>query len=221
MRTVLVASLVVWIGSHGSLLAGASRQQSGKPDHMTHRFDDPSMYAKSFDDPARDAWQMPDQVIQSLGITDGMWVADVGSGTGYFTVRLARTFPKAQVVGADIEPKMVEYLTARAANEHLRNVKAVLAAATGPQLPQPVDRVLIVDTYHHLPNRVAYFRELRRSLTAGGTVAIIDFRKSAPDGPPVEFRLSPEEIQAEMSKAGFALDRSLDFLPRQHFLIFK
>lgn len=221
MRTMVVASLVLLAGLSGGTMAGAGQQQTGKPDHMAHRFDDPAKYAKSFDDPARDAWQMPDKVIQSLGIKDGMSVADVGSGTGYFTVRLAKAFPKAQIFGADIEPKMVEYLTERAAKEHLPNVKAVLAGAAGPQLPQPVDLVMIVDTYHHLPNRVAYFAELRKSLKAGGGVAIIDFRKTAPDGPPVEFRMLPEQIENEMSKAGFTLDRSLDFLPRQHFLIFK
>jgi SAM-dependent methyltransferase len=214
-----VGALLMLAGSWGT--ATEQKPQTGKPDHMEHRFDDPATYAKSFDDPARDAWQMPDKVIESLPIKDGMSVADIGSGTGYFTVRLARALPKSTVYGADIEPKMVEYLTKRAAAEHLGNVKPVLAAAAGPQLPQPVDLVLIVDTYHHLPNRVGYFRDLKKSLTRTGRVAVIDFRKTAPDGPPPEFRLTPDEIETEMKTAGFALDRTLDFLPRQHFLIFK
>ena len=109
--------------------ATAQHQPGSKPDHMEHRFDDPAKYAKSFDDPARDAWQMPDKVIQALAITEGMSVADIGSGTGYFSVRLAKAAPRATIYGADIEPKMVEYLSKRAAAEHLTNITAVLAGS--------------------------------------------------------------------------------------------
>jgi cyclopropane fatty-acyl-phospholipid synthase-like methyltransferase len=201
--------------------ATAQHQPGAKPDHMEHRFDDPAKYAKSFDDPARDAWQMPDKVIQALAIAEGMSVADIGSGTGYFSVRLAKAAPRATIYGADIEPKMVEYLSKRAAAEHLTNVTAVLAGSANPNLPRPVDLVLVVDTYHHWPSRVDYFRELRKSLTTTGRVAIIDFRKSAPGGPPPEFRFTPQEIEAELTKAGFRLEQSHDFLPRQHFLVFR
>ena len=81
--------------------------------------------------------------------------------------------------------------------------------------------MLVVDTYHHLPNRPAYFRDLRKSLKPGGRVAIVDFRKDAPDGPPVHFRFTPQQIQDEMKQAGYQLDVAHDFLPRQHFLIFR
>jgi SAM-dependent methyltransferase len=116
---------------------------------------------------------------------------------------------------------MVEYLKQRAAKEKLGNVTPVLAAAASPNLPEPVDVVLVVDTYHHLPNRPQYFRDLKKSLKPGGRVAIVDFRKDAPEGPPVHFRFTPQQIQDEMKQAGYALDTSHDFLPRQHFLIFK
>jgi len=116
---------------------------------------------------------------------------------------------------------MVEYLGKRAMTEHLKNVVPVLAAAGTPNLPKPVDLVLIVDTFHHLPNRATYFRDLRKSLTPSGRVAIIDFRKDAPDGPPVEFRFTTDQIEKEMKDAGFRLDAKHDFLPRQNFLIFR
>jgi cyclopropane fatty-acyl-phospholipid synthase-like methyltransferase len=203
--------------------AGLSAQQPPPktPDHMQHRFDDPARYAKSFDDPKRDAWQLPDRVIAALELKPGMGVADVGAGTGYFSVRLARVSPALTVYAADIEPKMVEHLKERSAAEKLTNIVPVLAAAASPNLPRPVDLILIVDTYHHIADRPAYFRALRRSLTAGGRVAIVDFRKDAPEGPPAHFRFTPAEIEAEMKQAGYAMAASHDFLPRQHFLIFR
>ena len=214
--TICIAVVVLAVGT-----AQAQQPPPAKPDHMQHRFDDPAKFAKSFDDPTRDAWQMPDRVIHSLGLKEGMAVADIGAGTGYFTMRLAKVSPKLTVYAADIEPSMVDHLKTRAAAEHLVNVVPMLAAASGPNLPKPVDVVVVVDTYHHLPSRAAYFRNLRKSLKPGGRVAIIDFRKDAPDGPPVHFRFTPSQIEAEMTEAGFRLDAVHDFLPRQHFLVFR
>lgn len=191
-----------------------------KPDHMQHAFDDPDKYAKQFDDPARDAWQLPDRVVAALGLKAGQSVADIGAGTGYFSMRLAKSAAAPAVYAVDIEPKMVTYLTGRAAREGLKNVTAVQAGADSPNIPSPVDTILIVDTYHHIANRVEYFRKLRASLKPGGRLAIVDFRKDAPDGPPVEFRFTAEEISAELAKAGYRLATSHGFLPRQLFLIY-
>ena len=196
------------------------QQPAGPMDHMEHRFDNPDQLAKSFDDPARDAWQMPDRVIAALALKPGSAVADVGSGTGYFSVRLAKSAAHPKVFGSDIEPAMVDYLKKRAAKEGLSNIVAVQASATSPNLPEPVDVVLIVDTYHHIGNRVAYFRALRPSLKPGGRVAIIDFKPDSPEGPPKEFRFPPEQFKKEMADAGYQLAARHDFLPRQQFLIF-
>jgi SAM-dependent methyltransferase len=188
---------------------------------MQHRFDDAERYAKEFDDPARDAWQMPARVIDALALRPGYVVADIGAGTGYFTVRLAKaTAAPAKVYAVDIEPSMVEHVRQRAAKEGLANVVAVQAAPDRANLPEPADVVLVVDTYHHIPNREAYFRALKQSIKPGGRLAIVDFRKDAPGGPPKEFRFSPEQIASEMGKAGFKLQSTHDFLPRQIFLVF-
>jgi cyclopropane fatty-acyl-phospholipid synthase-like methyltransferase len=176
-------------------LAAAQQHQPGKPDHMDHKFDDPARFAKSFDDPSREAWQMPTRVIEALGLKPGMKVADIGAGTGYFATRLARV-PGVTVFAVDIEPKMIEYLKQRAQKENLTNITGVVAGATSPNLPDPVDVILVVDTYHHLPNRPSYFRELKKSLRPGGRIAIVDFRKEAPDGPPAHFRFTPEQMRA-------------------------
>ena len=217
MKRVIFAALITVLSAAAVM---AQQPQTAKPNHMDHKFDDPARYAKSFDDPARDAWQMPARVIDALQLKSGMKIADIGAGTGYFSMRLAKV-PGASVFAVDIEPKMVEYLTQRAHKEHAMNVTAVLAGASSPNLPEPVDVILVVDTYHHLPNRPAYFRELRKSLRSGGRVAIVDFRKDAPEGPPAHFRFTPQQIQDEMKQAGYELQSAHDFLPRQHFLIFR
>lgn len=195
-----------------ALVPLGAQQPGAKPDHMQHRFDDPAKFAKSFDDPKRDEWQMPSRVIDAPGLKAGMAVADIGAGTGYFSMRLARVSPGLAVYSVDIEPKMVEHLTHRAAGEKLGNVTAVLAGPSSPNLPKPVDAVLIVDTYHHIGNRPAYFRELKESLKPGDRIAIVDFRKDAPEGPPVEFRFTAEQIEAEMKQAGYTLDATTSCL---------
>ena len=152
-----------------SVLARQSQPPAGRmPDHMEHRFDDPERYAKEFDDPARDAWQMPDRVIATLGLKAGQSVADIGAGTGYFSMRLAKSRESPTVYAVDIEPSMVKYLTTRAAKEGLKNVVPVQASADSPHLPVPVDVVLVVDTYHHISDRAAYFRKLRAGLKPAG-----------------------------------------------------
>ncbi len=127
------------------------------PDHFDRHFDNADEWAKSFDDPARDAWQMPARVVEALQLKPGHVIADIGAGSGYFTVRLANSSGAPKVYAVDIEPSMVEYVTHRAMREGLKNVTAVLGGADRSNLPEPVDLVLVVDTYHHIPNRVAYF----------------------------------------------------------------
>ena len=202
-------------------LAQSKGQEKAHGDHMEHRFDNPEQLAKGFDDPARDAWQLPDRVLAALDLKQGQIVADIGSGTGYFTVRLAKLKTVSKVYAADVEPSMAAYVRKRAAAEGLTNVTALQAAAGSPNLPEPVDLVLIVNTYHHIGDREVYFRKLAKSLKPGGRVAIIDFKPDSPEGPPKEFRFPPEKFKAEMAIAGYKLARQYDFLPRQQFLIFE
>lgn len=180
------------------------------------------MWAKEFEDPERDAWQKPDEVIAALNLPPQGRVADIGSATGYFTVRIARSHPDAVVYGADVEPSMTDYLRARAAREGLANVRAITAAPDDPKLPEPVDVVLVVDTFHHIDARPDYFRRLREhTLRPGGRVAIVDFKKGAPRGPPDSHKLAPEQVIAEMAEAGFELADRPDLLPYQYLLIFR
>jgi cyclopropane fatty-acyl-phospholipid synthase-like methyltransferase len=210
----------------GCLVVAAIASAQHKPDaqgtgqHLDHRFDDAEKWAKEFDDPARNAWQMPDRVIDALGIKAGESVADIGAGTGYFAIRLAKTPSKPMVYAVDVEQSMLDHIRKRAAHEGLTNVVTVLAGPDRTNLQQPVDAVLIVDTYHHIPNRPAYFSALKEKMKPGARLAIVDFRKDAPSGPPKEFRFTPEQISSELARAGFRLQATHDFLRRQIFLVY-
>ena len=219
-RTMMTALCSVALAT-GLAAQQPQHDEGGNQPHMEHRFEDAEQYAASFDDPARDAWQMPGRVIEALGVQPGQTVADVGAGTGYFTMRLAQTTGAETVYAVDIEQSMVDYTRNRAEAAGLSNVVAVLAGGDRTNLPEPVDLVLIVDTYHHIPDRVAYFTLLRESLQPSGRLAIIDFRKDSPSGPPVEFRFTSEQITGELERAGFTLAAQHDFLPRQMFLVYE
>jgi len=201
------------------LLAGSAFAQRGEQ-HMHQRFDDAERWSRVFDDPARDAWQRPAEVISALKLAPDARIADIGSGTGYFAVRLARAAPQGHVYGADIGADMVRFLNARAAKEKLANLSSHQAADADPKLPAPVDLALLVDTYHHIGKRTDYFSRLRGSLRPGGRVAIIDFRLDSPGGPPVEHRIAAERVRLEMEQAGYRLLEQYGFLPNQYFLVF-
>ncbi len=185
------------------------------------RFDDAEKWAKEFDKPERDAWQKPEEVVDALHLDRASRVADIGAGTGYFAARIAKRIPEGKVLAADVEPDMVRWLGERAGREHLANLVPVQAGADAANLPEPVDLILIVDTYHHIGNRVPYFSKLKSSLRPGGRLAIIDFKADSPIGPPVEHRVSPEKVTEELAAAGYTRVESHDLLPRQYFLIFK
>ena len=191
------------------------------PHTHDHSFGDAEKWAKVFDDPKRDAWQKPHEVIQALALKPDAVIADIGSGTGYFAMRFAHMVPKGRVYGVDTEPDMVKYLAERAKREGLGNLTALRAAPGDPRLPEKADLVILVDVFHHIEDRERYFGKLRASLKPGGRLAIIDFRMDSPEGPPKSARIAPGQVKAELRKAGYALDREHAFLPNQYFLVFQ
>jgi len=199
--------------------AGAAGHPAG--DHYHRRFEDAEHWARVFDDPARDAWQKPEEVISALELRPSARVADLGAGTGYFAVRIARRVPEGSVYAIDIEEDMVRHLGERAAGEGLPNLEPVLATPADPRIPEPVDLVLVIDTYHHIGDRVAYFRRLSGSLRTGGRLAVIDFTRESPIGPPPEHRIPPETVARELAQAGYAQVQAHDLLPNQYFLVFE
>ena len=220
MKSFAICLALIGCAPSGSAANAPAAHAHGHHGGMPMRFERADEWVEHFDDPARDAWQHPDDVLAALGLRAGMTVADVGAGTGYFTVRLARAVPDGQVIATDIEPDMVRYLGERARREHLANVRPVLAAEGDPKLaPASVDRILVVDTWHHIADRARYTAGLAAALRPGGQLAIVDFTASSSHGPPKQHRLSPESVIAELRAAGLDAGLSPVHLPEQYIVV--
>jgi ubiquinone/menaquinone biosynthesis C-methylase UbiE len=206
-----------------ALAAAPSFAQHGDPG----RYGNPTdleAYIARLADPARDAWQKPDQVVDALHLRPGQVACDVGAGPGYFTLRLARAVgPAGRVYAVDVEPKILDALREKLAASGLRNVTPVLALAGDPLLPPGAcDLVLVVDTYHHFPERVAYLGRLAQALRPGGRIVNIDYHKrETPVGPPMAHRLSREEFLAEAQSAGLVMAEEPAFLANQYFIVLR
>lgn len=189
------------------------------------RFDDVAHWSKVFDDPKRDAWQRPDQIVAALSLAPGMAVADVGAGTGYFCRRLSAAVGAGGTVFAvEVEPALVTHLRDRADTENTPNVTPVLASAGNPRLPPAsIDLALFVDTFHHVDGRGAYLATLRRSLKPSARVAIVEWKAGPrPFGPKEEsHKLPRDQVEREMRQAGFEPLPSPDLLEHQYFLLFR
>ncbi|MEZ4321768.1 MAG: methyltransferase domain-containing protein [Myxococcota bacterium] len=207
--------------AHGARHEGG---HEGHPnvDHAHHRFDDVERWTKVFDDPERDAWQRPEEVVAAMAVSPGMTVADIGAGTGYFNPHLAQAVgPSGHVVAIDIEPNLVAHMTKRAEADGTPQVEARLVQPDAHGLSAgEADRVLLVDTYHHIEGREAYFRSLLTAMKPGGELVIVDLTREAPFGPPPEMRLSAEQVKTELASAGWAFVRSVDTLPNQYVVVF-
>jgi ubiquinone/menaquinone biosynthesis C-methylase UbiE len=169
-----------------------------------------------YQEPDRYTWQYPERVIKALELKEEMKVADLGSGTGYFTFRLADAVGSSGMVYAiDIDLEMNDIVDKQAVAKQIDNVRTILAVAHDPLIPEKVDLIFSVNAYHHMKVRANYFRNAARYLKPGGRVAIIEFREGA-------FRhfTKLETILEEFKAAGYALDKTNGFLPKQNFLIF-
>lgn len=191
--------------------------------HGVHRLHgDPAAYIAALDDPARDAYQKPHEVMDALGVKAGEIVADVGAGSGYFTLRLAHHVgPQGRVYAVDVSPDMIRHLNRRVRDAGLLNVSTILAPPDDPLLPEPVDRFLFVDVWHHIEDQPGYLAQIKKGLKPGGQLVMIDFHKrDLPVGPPASMKIAREDLLAQMARHGFTLVREHTFLPYQYFLVF-
>jgi arsenite methyltransferase len=169
-----------------------------------------------YQEPDRYTWQLPERVVKALKLESDMKVADLGSGTGYFTFRLAEAVGSSgKVYAIDINEEMNASIDKQTVTRQIENVKTVLAVEHDPLIPEKVDLIFSVNAYHHLKDRAAYFRNAARYLKPEGRVAIIDFREGA-------FRhfTKSQTLLEEFKAAGYALDKHHGFLSRQNFFVF-
>jgi ubiquinone/menaquinone biosynthesis C-methylase UbiE len=170
----------------------------------------------------RDGWQQPDRVIQALGIEPGDRVADLGAGGGYFTFRLAQAVGSdGKVYAVDVDPGMTDYLRERASKGGYANVDAVLAEYDDPLLPEGgVELIFTCNTYHHIDDRTAYFARASRYLSPKGRIAVIEYKSEGWLQTLFSHSTGSKTIRSEMEEGGYRLLQELDFLSRQHFLVF-
>jgi len=174
--------------------------------------------------PERESEEQPSKAIKALHITPGDVVADVGAGSGYYTVRLAeRVGPIGRVFATDIQPEMLSLLRERVSRARLDNVELVLSADADPRLPEGLfDLVLMVDVYHELARPQEVLRKLRASLKPDGRLVLVEFRKESTWVPiREEHKMSVKEARVELEAEGYRFDRVTDVLPWQHILVFR
>ncbi|RVU48032.1 methyltransferase domain-containing protein [Lujinxingia sediminis] len=189
--------------------------------HHDHAFKNPEDYVDRWNSPERDLWQRPAAVVEAMQIEPGMSVADIGAGTGYFIPHLVgQVGPEGLVYAVDMEDAMLRYIDDEARARGWVNVETVQARADASGLePGSVDRILSVNTWHHIPEREAYARHLTSRLRPGGSVWIVDYDKDSPQGPPAQHRMTPEQIIAELEAGGFEAELHELTLERQFLVV--
>lgn len=193
----------------------------GDADHHDHSFDDPEKYAERWNDPARDEWQQPEALIEAMGVEEGMTVADIGAGTGYMIPFLAEAVgDEGTVIAVDVEESMLQFIEEMADEKGLDNVETVLPEDGTSGLDEAsVDRIITINTWHHIPNREDYSAHLTERLADGGMVWVVDFHEDSPIGPPEHHRLAEERVHSELEAGGFDTRGCMLELERQYIVV--
>jgi len=176
------------------------------------------------DRPEREAEEHPDQALDELKLHRGMTVAEVGAGTGYMALRMARRVgPSGKVYANDLQPEMLQKLRANSQRQKLSNVETVQGSETDPKLPaNALDLVLMVDVYHEFSAPQAMLDKIRESLKPDGRLVLLEYRKEDPTVPiRIEHKMTVAEVKTEVEAQGYKLDQVIETLPRQHIIIFR
>lgn len=192
--------------------------------HQMHRLhDDPKAYIGALEDPKRDAYQKPHEVIHALDLKPGEVIADIGAGSGYFTFHLARHVgDNGKVYAVDVSPDMILHMNRRIRELKANNVITLLADPDDPLLPdRSVNRFFFSDSWHHIENQAKYLSLMKRMLKPGGEIVMIDFhKKELPVGPPMNMKIGREEVIKQLESNGYRFIKEHTFLPYQYFLVF-
>ena len=172
----------------------------------------------------RQSEEHPDKALAAFDLKPGMFVGDIGAGTGFYSLRVAkRILPGGVVYATDIQPGMLDRLRANAAAQHLTNVETILGTESDPKLPKDkLDLVLLIDVYHEFSRPQRMLRAIRESLKPDGRLVLLEFRKEDPTVPiRPEHKMSVAEVKAEVTPEGYQFEKVVDTLPWQHIIYFR
>ncbi len=179
--------------------------------------------AKIFNKKASHPKNKPEQIIKAIGLKHGQSIADIGAGGGYFSLRFAEVVgEEGKVYAVDTNPEFLQFIKSSAKEKGLNNIVTILTKDTLDLPENSLDFVFMRNVTHHIPNRVEYFKNLKRFLKTDGRVVIIEYKK----GRFFTFRglfghdVPKETVISEMKEAGYSLEKDFDFLPEQHFTIY-
>lgn len=175
------------------------------------------------EDPKRDTWQKPEEILNALEIRKGQAVADIGAGSGYLAVKLSECVGSTGTVYAvDVQQEMLDYISKRLGTEGLKNVILVLGNMDDPKLsPGSLDIAILLSTYHEIAQPIDFMKKIKSALKPHGKLAILEFSDESPIGPPLKVRLPEDLVINELKQAGFALSQKYNFLlPYQYLLVF-
>jgi len=179
-------------------------------------------YRITLEEPSRIANFQIDRVIDVLEIRPGQRVVDLGAGTGVFTRPFARaTAPDGIVYAVDVNPELLKHVERTATEQHLSNIRTVLAEEADPRIPEPVDLIFICDTLHHIASRETYVATLRRYLKPGGRVAVIDFRQGSSPHLMGSMKYTLEQLDGWMLDAGYTVAGRHDFIDDNFFVVYR
>jgi ubiquinone/menaquinone biosynthesis C-methylase UbiE len=219
MKTAFLSALLALM----PIFVGAQDAVERNQHQMRGLHNDPKAYIGSLEDPKRDAYQKPQEVLAALDLKPEEIIADIGAGSGYFTFRLARhVSERGTVYAVDVSPDMILHINRTIRDLKVTNVFSILAEPDDPLLPvASVNRFFFSDSWHHIENQTKYLSLMKKMLKPNGEVVMIDFdKKETPVGPPLKMRIAREDLIKQMTSNGFRLAKEHTFLQYQYFLVF-
>jgi arsenite methyltransferase len=191
--------------------------------HDMKPFEEVSQYIEFLERKDRNVWQKPDEIVSSLQLRGNETVADVGAGSGYFSFRFSQALPEGKLIAIDTEPEMLRYIYHKATSLGIKNIEVILASYEDPKLPEKADIVFICDVLHHVKQRTEWLSKLHSEMGKGAKLVLIEFKEGdLPEGPPENLKISGEEMQSLVGKAGFRLMKAdSKFLPYQNYFLFE
>jgi len=218
-------AVLLLVLSFGSGFVQAVAGQSANP--VTGRAIAPTMGvggADWLDRPEREREEQPQKAIAALHLAPGMNVGEVGAGTGFYALRIAKRIqPGGSYYANDLQPAMLMRLQSKVAAQQVTNIKTIVGTQTDPRLPRAtLDYVLMVDVYHELSQPQTILRNVAAALKPDGKLVLIEFRKEDPKVPiRPEHEMTVKDVEAELSAEGYVLDHLVETLPWQHMFFFR